>query len=331
MDDNSTRRDENTFQSLFCDAAYIDNLRATDIILPLALNVLLAISAIVGNTLILVALCKVSSLHPPSKLLFRCLAITDILAGVVTQPLHVVYLVFLITRDSQRTEICRHTAYFMVATSSTLYGVSLMISVAISVDRVLALFLGLRYRHTVTFKRTFAVVLCFCLLSITFTLVSYRGYALHTSSIYIAITLMMVCVGTSGFCYTKIVFKLRRQQNQIREQTNRAGFQPNVARLRRIVCSAVWVQGTLDVCFMPFIIVSAIALSNTDGRSTSLFIAWEFTIYNFLKFRDKPICLLLQDQRNKRCSESYNQALRSAVYQINFHFFDFRVHVHLFQ
>jgi len=278
MDDNSTRGDENTFQSLFCDAFYVNDLRATDIILPLTLNILLAISAIVGNSLILATLGKVSSLHPPSKLLFRCLAFTDILAGLVSQPLHVIYLVFIITRDSQRVEICFYMAYFMIATATTLYAVSLMISVAISVDRVLALFLGLRYRHTVTFKRTFAVILCFWLLSITFTLVSYRRSTLHASTIYIAIALMMVCVATSGFCYTKIVLKLRRQQNQIHEQTNRTRFQPNIARLRKVVCSAVWVQGTLDVCFMPFIIVTAVILFDTNGRSTSLFMAWEFTI-----------------------------------------------------
>lgn len=278
MDDNSTRGNDNTFQSLFCDASHTEDLHGTDLILPLALNILLAISAIVGNTLIIAALCKVSSLHPPSKLLFRCLAITDILAGLVSQPLHVFYLVFIIKSDSQRAEICRYTAYFMIATSTTLYAVSLMISVAISVDRILALFLGLRYRHVVTFKRTFGVILCFWLLSITFTLVSFRGYTLHTSTIYIALALIMVCVVTSGFCYTKIVFKLRRQQNQIHEQTNRTGFQPNIARLRKIVCSAVWVQGTLDVCYIPFIIVTAIVLFNANGRPSSLYIAWEFSV-----------------------------------------------------
>ena len=278
MDDNSTRGDENTFQSLFCDAFYIDDLHATDIILPLTLNIFLATGAIVGNALILAALCKVSSLHPPSKLLFRCLAITDILAGLVSQPLHVIYLVFITKKDSQRAEICLYTAYFMIATSTSLYAVSLMTSVAISVDRALALFLGLRYRQTVTFKRTFAVVLCFWLLSSTFTLVSYQGYTLRTSTIYLAIALILVCVATSGFCYTKIVFKLRQQQNRINEQTNRTRFQPNIARLRRIVCSAVWVQGMLDVCYMPFIIVTAIVLFNTSGRSSSLFMAWEFTV-----------------------------------------------------
>ena len=300
MDDNSTRGEENTFQSLFCDAFYIDNLRATDIILPLTLNTLLAISAIVGNTLILAALCKVSSLHPPSKLLFRCLAVTDILAGLVSQPLHIIYLVVIITWDSQQADICRHMAYFMIVASTTLYGVSLMTSVAISVDRVLALLLGLRYRHTVTFKRTFAVVICFWVLSITFTLVSYRGATIHTSTIYIAIALVIVCVASSGHCYTRIVLKLRRQQNQIHEQTNRTRFQPNIARLKKVVCSAVWVQGTLDVCFMPFIIVTAIVLSNANGRSTSLFMAWEFTvILMFLSSSINPFlyCLKISEVR----------------------------------
>ena len=278
MDDNSTRGDENAFQSLFCDAFYIDNLRASDIIFLLTLNILLAISAILGNTLILAALGKVSSLHPPSKFLFRCLAVTDILAGLVSQPLHVTYLVVIITGDNQRADICLYAAYFMIATSTTLYAVSLMISVAISVDRVLALLLGLRYRQVVTFKRTFAIVLCFLLLSIAFTLVSYQGFTLHMSTIYIAISLMVVCVATSGFCYTKIVLRLRRQQNQIHEETNRTRFQPNIARLRKVVCSAVWVQGTLDVCFMPFIIVTAIIVFNINGRSSSLFMAWEFTV-----------------------------------------------------
>ena len=38
-----------------------------------AFNILLSITATLGNSLILVALHKESSLHPPSKLLYRCL------------------------------------------------------------------------------------------------------------------------------------------------------------------------------------------------------------------------------------------------------------------
>ena len=45
----------------------------------LAVDILLSITAFTGNFLILVALHKESSLHPPSKLLHQCLATTDLL------------------------------------------------------------------------------------------------------------------------------------------------------------------------------------------------------------------------------------------------------------
>ena len=44
-------------------------------------NVAICISAILENILILVAFRKVSPLHPPSKLLFECLACTDLGVG----------------------------------------------------------------------------------------------------------------------------------------------------------------------------------------------------------------------------------------------------------
>ena len=57
----------------------------------LAVYILLSITAFAGNSLILVALYKESSLHPPSKLLYRCLATTDLLVGLIVQPLNATY------------------------------------------------------------------------------------------------------------------------------------------------------------------------------------------------------------------------------------------------
>ena len=50
-----------------------------------AFNILLSITSSLGNALILVVLHKETSLHPPTKLLFRCLAITDLCVGVFSQ------------------------------------------------------------------------------------------------------------------------------------------------------------------------------------------------------------------------------------------------------
>ena len=43
-----------------------------------SVNVILSITTLLGNILILIALHKDLSLHPPSKLLFRCLSCTDL-------------------------------------------------------------------------------------------------------------------------------------------------------------------------------------------------------------------------------------------------------------
>lgn len=48
-----------------------------------ACNIIFSITAALGNILIFIAFHKESSLHPPSKLLFRCLAATDLCVGVI--------------------------------------------------------------------------------------------------------------------------------------------------------------------------------------------------------------------------------------------------------
>jgi len=66
-----------------------------------ALNIFLSITASLGNALILVALHKKSSLHPPTKLLFQCLAITDICTGVISQPLFAVSILEQVIKSDQ--------------------------------------------------------------------------------------------------------------------------------------------------------------------------------------------------------------------------------------
>ena len=63
-----------------------------------ALNIFLSITSAVGNVLILIALKNVSSIHPPTKLFFRCLAVTDLYVGLIVQPLYATYIMSLIIK-----------------------------------------------------------------------------------------------------------------------------------------------------------------------------------------------------------------------------------------
>ena len=62
-----------------------------------ALSIILSITASLANAVILIALHKVTSIHPPTKLLFRCLAVTDLCVGLISQPLFAITLLSRIT------------------------------------------------------------------------------------------------------------------------------------------------------------------------------------------------------------------------------------------
>ncbi|CAH3045803.1 unnamed protein product [Pocillopora meandrina] len=97
------------------------------------LNVVLSMTASLGNVLILLALHKVTSIYPPTKLLFQCLAVTDLFVGVITQPLFTVTL--LREEIMYFSEKLFEITYFIREVSSFfLCGVSVLTSTAISVD-----------------------------------------------------------------------------------------------------------------------------------------------------------------------------------------------------
>ena len=112
-----------------------------------AFNVFLSITASLGNSLILIALHKVSSIYPPTKLFFRCLAVTDLCIGLVVQPVYAAEIVCRIIKINMNILL---TKSLRSASAWILCGVSALISTGIGVDRLLALLLGLRYRHVVT-------------------------------------------------------------------------------------------------------------------------------------------------------------------------------------
>ena len=127
------------------------NIRVDKNIAIAAVNIVLSITASLGNILILIALRKVTSIHPPTKLLFQCLAITDLGVGLISQPLIATLMLLVHNIDIKIWNVL--FSYLFWPLSIAFCGVSVFTSTALSVDRLLALFLGLRYRHVVTLKR----------------------------------------------------------------------------------------------------------------------------------------------------------------------------------
>ena len=96
---------------------------------------------------------------PAAKVLFECLAATDICVGLFSQPLFVTVLFLYIDLGNTDIDILYYVEEVVCISNYVLFGVTVLISTAISVDRLLVLLLRLRYRQVVTPKRTQAVIL----------------------------------------------------------------------------------------------------------------------------------------------------------------------------
>ena len=240
------------------------------VIIFCSLNILLSITASVGNILILIALRKVTSLHSPTKLLFQCLAITDLGVGLISQPLYVIY-VFLINYNLKLWNIISILHDITWGLSICLSGVSVLTTTALSVDRLLALLLKLRYRHVVTLKRARAVVFCFWLSPVS-GIFMFLFWDTNIALTAISVSVML-CIVTSLLSYTIIFIKLRLHQATVHPTVQcdvHHHGQPigggipalRIAQFKRTVTSIGLVQSALVVCYIPFVIVNAILLLN---------------------------------------------------------------------
>ena len=237
-----------------------------------AKNFFFSITAIFGNTLILIALHKESSLHPPSKLLYRCLAITDLLACLISEPSLAVYDALLV-KEKQLTNLCFYFATISAVSFTTLSGVSLLTMTTISVDRLLALLLGLRYRRIVTLRRVRALITFYWFLNLGFAVMMIWEFTFAKIYNY---TLIFICIFLSLFCYLKILLTLRRNQTHAQHQQgqrNGGRISFNIARYRKTVATAFWVEVTLIACYFPYSIV--IAIITVHGSSPFLDVVWE--------------------------------------------------------
>ena len=247
-----------------------------------AVNILLSITATLGNVLILVALYKVSFVQAPTKLLLRSLTVTDLCVGVVVQPLFVPFLLYpdLMLKIKLFTPILLAQSTL----SYTLCPVSFFTATAMNIDRFLALRLRLRYRNVVNLPRVrVAISLCW-LIGI------YLGLTSQFWSYSVTLRQIAVCFGLWIFIsltsYTMICLTLRKQRAQVHANngplSSNSGIAPSrLAIYKKTLSGIAWVQLALTACYFPLVIFVFIEMAtNLSGeRANILWMAAVTLIY----------------------------------------------------
>lgn len=273
MENSTTKTMEKTSQIPYCEL----NSTESYFLVFSAVQFLFSLTTILENALILVALYKESSLHKPSKLLYSSLAIVDLFVGLIAGPAAAVYFMLLGIETNNWMSICVYCTTIAGIGFTLLTSVSLLTLASISVDRLLALSLGLRYKQVVTLRRVQAYVVCIWIPCIAYaamkfwksdTVAKSFGYILHSLSL-----LVPAC------CYSKIFFALRHHQagiqNNLQKGKQDGELSLNVKRYRKSISTALYVLLAAVVCFLPNIVVTAVVA--TYGPLPSMRVIWGFT------------------------------------------------------
>ena len=213
----------------------------------------LCVMTLLGNAAILITIFKTPSLHSPAHILLAGLALSDFAFGFIVQPL----LLSIVLSAGYNHDLPLATFHLMCSSLNcsaiVLCGVSLGTSIAIALDRLLALRLHLRYAVIVTKYRVIVVLTCIWLFQGFF--IPMYFWQVETFGRFIAIKICVVIVVNFAI-YLNIHLIVRH--HQIRIQYQHPEQLANIFSLKRLKNSALntfLVFIFLLVCSLPFLYV----------------------------------------------------------------------------
>ena len=174
------------------------------LVINCSLDALLMLISITANALILSALFRTPSLRSPSTIFLCSLAVSDLLVGLVVQP------VYIANELTSSNSLLHRSANILLGIACS---VSLFTMTAISVDRFLALRYHMRYPILMTEKRaicTTDTIWFICIVAPSLSL-SHNRHGVFALGI-------AICIFISTFSYIRIYQIVRQHQLQIQAQ-----------------------------------------------------------------------------------------------------------------
>ena len=243
------------------------NATLTDKITACFLNSVFSIATCIGNSVILYVIWKTQELHSPSYVFLFCLAASDLLVGLICQPSFVGLKIAELGNDS--SVYC--TLIIIQAISSwTTSGASLLTLSAVSIDRLLAVTVHLRYNTIVTVPRVIQTVVCLWVFSIIVVLLKF--WITNWLVFPLVITLITFVVTTSS---TLKIFQIaRRHQRQITQQQQSVQNNTiNVLKCRKSALTILYVYGLFVISYLPVFVIMLIIQTLTGMKTKTMLIA----------------------------------------------------------
>ena len=219
-------------------------------------NNFLSYTAIMLNIITMYAIRRTSSLPKTLKTLLLSLAFSDVGVGLFVQPLYTFSLVKWLKLDRPSC----NTYHVWNILSNLFSAASFLGVVAVSVDRVLAVHLHLRYQELVTQKRAVTVVISIWVFSAFISLLVLWS----SSATQNLVLLVIAAIGfiVSFVVCTRIYLTVRRHKKQIQsmqiQEIVQAREKANFTALIKSTVGLFYVYLVFLISYLPFFICIAV-------------------------------------------------------------------------
>ena len=225
----------------------------------------LSFTAVIFNTVAILALRRTLSLSKNFKILLLNLAVTDAGVGLISQPLNLAILIMDIENHhfKYRAEIEKiHLSTTFLLCVASFLGVT-----AVAADRFLAVYLHLRYEELVTNKRVASAVTAVWIVSVIIALLLVWKL---TIGFVITATFLMICLIVIALFYFKLHLVVKYHTEQIMAQqiqcreNNEELERLNAERQKRSAFMIFYVYLALLICYLPVTIFKTLYLLDIE-------------------------------------------------------------------
>ena len=271
-------------------------------ILSIVLNSVCALPASILNILVILAVWRKSQLHNPSNLLLSNLALTDFGVGCLVQP---VFAAHKIAALHENIPVHCIASLASKTLASLLCAVSLLTLTAISIDRLLALALSVRYRTVVTIPITTRVVVLLWLVGI---LVTIPLFVYPMSFLYCMILVMVICLTVTIIAYTKLLHLIHRHKTKVgvdtrqttRQQSQETAEMANIAKYKTSIRTVIYLVIIMVLFYSPYLVTNIVLVAVESRNDDRFKAALHYSQHFVHEFDRESRFLLLEDKKHPK-------------------------------
>ena len=205
-------------------------------IITIIINSITCPFTVLLNVLVIMAVKRRPRLQTNANILLACLAATDALTGLATQPSFILWKTFKLigVTNNAPVRIFNSNVMRILSLCSCLH---LML---VTCERLIAIKFTMHYEHIVTGRKIMvAVILCWM-------------FSITTNSTYFVVALSLIsCIVFVAFSYLILFLETRRHQKMIKTQQMPQEEVERFAKDNKALKTTVYVVGAVALCFSP--------------------------------------------------------------------------------